>query len=116
MIPLLNNKDNNKYNEGIHQFVIKATTKLGYRRDLHLLNEAEEIAKNKEALEANRKSIEPLKKAVEDAKKILQQSKASSQETEEQKNKVIEQAAKSLKLSEDMLKGKFQIKGIRGPE
>ena len=45
MIPLLNNKDNNKYNEGIHQFVIKATTKLGYRRDLHLLNEAEEIAK-----------------------------------------------------------------------
>lgn len=105
VIPLLNNKDNNKYNEGIHQFVIKATTKLGYRRDLHLLNEAEEIAKkNKEALEANRKSIEPLKKAVEEAKKILEQSKASSQETEEQKNKVIEQAAKSLKLSEDMLK------------
>lgn len=105
VIPLLNNKDNNKYNEGIHQFVIKATTKLGYRRDLHLLNEAEEIAKkNKEALEVNRKSIEPLKKAVEDAKKILEQSKASSQETEQQKNKVIEQAAKSLKLSEDMLK------------
>ena len=105
VIPLLNNKDNNKYNEGIHQFVIKATTKLGYRRDLHLLNEAEEIAKkNKEALEANRKSIEPLKKAVEEAKKILEQSKASTQETEEQKNKVIEQAAKSLKLSEDMLK------------
>ena len=106
LIPLLNNKDNNKYNEGIHQFVIKASTKLGYRRDLHLLSEAEDIAKkNKEDLELKRKSIEKLKKAVDEAKKNLEKSNNSPQLTDEEKNKSIEKAANLLKDAEEKLKG-----------
>ena len=46
VIPLLNNKDNNKYKEGTHQFVLRASTKLGYRRDLQLFQAAEEQKKN----------------------------------------------------------------------
>ena len=36
-----NNKDNNKYQEGTHQFVLKASTKLGYRRNFEVFQTAE---------------------------------------------------------------------------
>ena len=101
LIPLLNNKDNNKYNEGEHQFIIKASTKLGYRRDLHVLNEAESRSKmSQEALDAKRKLIEVFKKSVETAKQNLEVAKKMTEGSEIDKKKALEKARTLLGESE----------------
>ena len=101
VIPLLNNKDNNKYNEGEHQFIIKASTKLGYRRDLHVLNEAEARSKkSKEDLDVSRKSIEGLKKSIETAKQKLEEVKKMTETSEEDKKEAMKEAASFLKMAE----------------
>ena len=105
IIPLLNNKDNNKYQEGTHQFVLRASTKLGYRRDLQVFQIAEEQKKNAtKILEEAKKTLETLKKEFESAKKSLNEAKSSSAETEEEKKKKITDAESKVGLAEESLK------------
>ena len=105
IIPLLNNKDNNKYQEGTHQFVLKASTKLGYRRDLQVLQTAETEKKNAaKILEETKKSVDALKKELESTRKSLAEAKSSGAETEEEKKKKINDAESKIGSAEEALK------------
>ena len=105
IIPLLNNKDNNKYQEGTHQFVLRASTKLGYRRDLQVFQTAEAEKKNAtKILEEAKKTLETLKKELESARKSLNEAKSSSAETEEEKKKKIADAESKVGPVEESFK------------
>ena len=105
VIPLLNNKDNNKYKEGTHQFVLRASTKLGYRRDLQLFQAAEEQKKNTtKILEEAKKTLETLKKELEAVRKSVNEAKSSGSETEEEKKKKIAEAESKVGPAEESFK------------
>ena len=105
IIPLLNNKDNNKYQEGTHQFVLRASTKLGYRRDLQVFQTAEAEKKNAtKILEEAKKTLETFKKELESARKSLNEAKSSSAETEEEKKKKIADAESKVGPAEESFK------------
>ena len=105
IIPLLNNKDNNKYQEGTHQFVLKASTKLGYRRDLQVFQTAEEQKKNAtKILDEAKKTLETLKKELDSLRKSLNEAKSSGEETEEEKRKKISDAESKVGPAEESIK------------
>ncbi|MFP6872742.1 MAG: hypothetical protein VCA55_04460 [Verrucomicrobiales bacterium] len=92
-ISFLNNRDGNKFKPGTHRFVLQASAKLGYRRDVEGANRAEE--EKKRAIvdaEASRKAIDPAKSARDTAKKELDKARAGNGETNEEKAKRVAQA------------------------
>ncbi len=104
-ISFLNNRDGNKFKPGMHRFMLQASTKLGYRRDMEGANRAEEEKKKAIAQAgASRKAIDPAKSVREAAKKELEKARAGNAETEEEKAKRVAQAEVKLKEAEAQLK------------
>jgi len=104
-ISLLNNKDGNQFKPGTHRFVIEASTKLGYRRDVESANRAEEEKKKALAhAEASRKAVDPAKKARDEARKQLQQARSAKVQNEEEKVKQVAGAEARLQEAEAGLK------------
>ncbi len=112
IIPLLNNKDNNKYQEGTHQFVLKASTKLGYRRNFQAFQAAETEKKTvAKILDEAKKAVDALKKELESTRKSLDEAKASGAETEEEKKKKINDAeSKVVSVEESLKQAEKQLK------
>jgi hypothetical protein len=103
-ISFLNNRDDNKFKPGIHRFMLQASTKLGYRRDVEGANRAEEVKKKAIAeAEVSRKAIDPAKSLREAAKQELDKARAGNAETEEEKAKRVAQAEVKLKEAETQL-------------
>jgi hypothetical protein len=104
VLQFLNNRDNNKFTPGTHQFAISASTKIGYRRDVDKATAAEEAKK------AAITEVDAKRQVRDAAKRALDAARAATSETELEKQKSIADSDAAFKVAEEAIKAAEEAK------